>query len=899
MGRISQVYNPFYTTSDATYGVTQYFYDALGRKIQTTNPDGTTTQSCYDGLATNAQTNCNNYLGQSYVGPWVDSSDENGNDWQQASNALGQLKVVVEPNGASTTPSMETDYGYNALNDLLSVTQWGGASGSSGARTRSFTYDGLSRLVQAFNPETGWVCYGTTPSSAAPSGSNCTEGYDANGNLTAKTDGRGDSVTYTYDALNRKTSEVSTTLPTFTHSFYYDQASVAGITFSNPIGRLTAATTWFNGSPLLTAETSLYWNHDAMGRVLGTKTCIETTCNNTNIADSTWYSLNDTYDLVGNLTSYTDGFGTTVSARYDAAGRLSNVSTAGNGTTPTGTLWTANTYGAVGLTQATYGSSQAVENLQYTKRMALQSSSTVNASNATLYSEGITYYPNLNMKTATDLVNGKWSYTYDTLNRLSTAAVTSGTANAGESCQFGYDAFGNRTSEAAPQGSSCFNATPFTFTKTATNRVDGYCYDGAGNLLDTQACPAAGSHDQYYYDGFGNMLSPNYNSAGATSYTVDALGQRIAKWSGGTMTNQYLYGADGQAVAEMDGSGNWLRTNVRVGGQFLAELQGTKTYYRLNDHLGTVRAEFGSDGCLSTYTSLPFGDGQTTVANGCADITLHHFTGKERDTESGNDYFGARYYASSMGRWMSPDPSMESEILEIPQTWNRYSYVYNRPLYGTDPDGRCPPCVGALIGGAVGGLAEGGWNLGSQLISNGGNLGQVSWSQVGANAAGGAVAGAITGATGGLGLIGDALVGAGANVVGGAVTRTAEGEDTSASDVAEDALAGYAGGTLGHVAADLVHIPSEPKVPNNLKSYLKMKKYNAKMFQRNVAKGIQTGIGTATGTPPAHTVSGAFWLLDLFGNPPPPPPPPPPPTPPGGGTGTIVGCQTMDGQPCG
>ena len=81
-------------------------------------------------------------------------------------------------------------------------------------------------------------------------------------------------------------------------------------------------------------------------------------------------------------------------------------------------------------------------------------------------------------------------------------------------------------------------------------------------------------------------------------------------------------------------------------------------------------------------------------------------TGKERDTESGNDYFGARYYASSMGRWMSPDPSMESEILEIPQTWNRYSYVYNRPTYGTDPDGRCPPCVGALIGGGVGPTAE-------------------------------------------------------------------------------------------------------------------------------------------------------------------------------------------------
>ena len=61
-------------------------------------------------------------------------------------------------------------------------------------------------------------------------------------------------------------------------------------------------------------------------------------------------------------------------------------------------------------------------------------------------------------------------------------------------------------------------------------------------------------------------------------------------------------------------------------------------------------------------------------------------TGKERDTESGNDYFGARYYASSMGRWMSPDDSLDGAIMELPQTWNKYSYEYNRPLYGTDPD---------------------------------------------------------------------------------------------------------------------------------------------------------------------------------------------------------------------
>jgi RHS repeat-associated protein len=104
--------------------------------------------------------------------------------------------------------------------------------------------------------------------------------------------------------------------------------------------------------------------------------------------------------------------------------------------------------------------------------------------------------------------------------------------------------------------------------------------------------------------------------------------------------------------------------------------------------LGTIRVELGSNGCESTFTNLPFGDGLTTVLNGCADETEHHFTGKERDTESGNDYFGARYYASSMGRWLSPDPKQpDMKFLANPQKWNKYAYVLNNPLAYFDPDG--------------------------------------------------------------------------------------------------------------------------------------------------------------------------------------------------------------------
>jgi len=60
-------------------------------------------------------------------------------------------------------------------------------------------------------------------------------------------------------------------------------------------------------------------------------------------------------------------------------------------------------------------------------------------------------------------------------------------------------------------------------------------------------------------------------------------------------------------------------------------------------------------------------------------------SGKERDAESGNDYFGARYYASTMGRFMSPDAG--PYVPNDPQTWNRYAYGRNNPLKFVDPTG--------------------------------------------------------------------------------------------------------------------------------------------------------------------------------------------------------------------
>lgn len=63
------------------------------------------------------------------------------------------------------------------------------------------------------------------------------------------------------------------------------------------------------------------------------------------------------------------------------------------------------------------------------------------------------------------------------------------------------------------------------------------------------------------------------------------------------------------------------------------------------------------------------------------------FTGKERDAETGLDYFGARYLSNAQGRFTSPDVPLLDQGPSDPQSWNLYSYVRNNPLKFIDPTG--------------------------------------------------------------------------------------------------------------------------------------------------------------------------------------------------------------------
>ena len=170
------------------------------------------------------------------------------------------------------------------------------------------------------------------------------------------------------------------------------------------------------------------------------------------------------------------------------------------------------------------------------------------------------------------------------------------------------------------------------------------------------------------------------------TYAYDGFGRRIQKVTGGVTTN-YFYNVEDQVVAEQTAAG-WSAGYVYFGGASLAKYGNGTTYFMHGDHLGSTHLMTTmAAGVYDNYDYLPFGE---QIAGGTG--TTHKFTGKERDAESGDDYFGARYYASSTGRFMSPDWSAKEEPvpyakLENPQSLNLYSYVGNNPLGNVDPDG--------------------------------------------------------------------------------------------------------------------------------------------------------------------------------------------------------------------
>ena len=104
------------------------------------------------------------------------------------------------------------------------------------------------------------------------------------------------------------------------------------------------------------------------------------------------------------------------------------------------------------------------------------------------------------------------------------------------------------------------------------------------------------------------------------------------------------------------------------------------------DALGNVRWLYSNAGAWDVSDYYPFG-GERILQS--ASNNTRKFTSKERDSESGNDNFNARFYTSNFGRFMSPDPHSATPLHVVnPQRWNMYSYGVDDPLLYVDPDGQ-------------------------------------------------------------------------------------------------------------------------------------------------------------------------------------------------------------------
>ena len=661
----------FYTTTSnpykatATTGWSRTRQDRLGRVVEVAAFGGATRPSARATPTLGKTTTA-------YDAEYTTVTDADQKKRRSQLDGLGRLVRVDEPDsngnlGLPGSPVQATSYSYDALGNLIRVIQ--------GSQTRSFAYDSLSRLTSATNPESGTTSYS----------------YDKNGNLTGKTDARGVATTYSYDRLDRLTgrsyryrgADSAVSLETTRVDYAYDNCGA----YSR--GRLCSVTASKDGTVV---SRTAYNRYDALGRVLGS----------TQTTGRTPYRMVYAYDRAGNLVSQTYPSGKVIKTVYDGVGRVAGVKTGVDGWYAGGEgdnaveyeahggvrqlllgngLWEQRRYNArLQPTQMGLGTTLATGSLTPTGSglLLLDYSYGTASNNGNVLSQRIRVGTSLNQNQ---------SYTYDALNRLKTAAESgSGTA---WSQTYAYDRYGNRRVTAGASHGSNQALTPQSTADIAatTNRLAGVkgvnavAYDAAGSLTADWAANA------FKYDGDNRLVAFDHPTGtdSDTTYAYDGEGRRVRKVVGGSsgVTTTYVYNVLGQLVAEFGGTA--------------PDRPGTR--YLTPDPLGSTRLVTAADqSVLSRHDYLPFGEeigaglgGRGSVSGYTASLTdgpTQKFTGKERDAESGLDYFQARYFSGAGGRFTSVDPENAGADPGDPQSWNGYAYASNNPLLYVDPDGR-------------------------------------------------------------------------------------------------------------------------------------------------------------------------------------------------------------------
>jgi RHS repeat-associated protein len=298
----------------------------------------------------------------------------------------------------------------------------------------------------------------------------------------------------------------------------------------------------------------------------------------------------------------------------------------------------------------------------------------------------------------------RFTYAYQSnKNRLAsiTNSVTSQTYN------YGYDNNGNVTSDQYRGINNISNILVTFLSKVVKGgSTINYWYDNNGNRFRKQES----SLDEVYVLGVNGETEAVFDINGtAKFFNILAGGETIGRFIAGAPVNLYLSNTTLSGTYEAQNSIT-VEDNVAVSGpttlragnsiklkpgfsapsgiDFTAKIgvvpNTPKRFYYLKDHLGSIRVVVNETGnIVSSDDYDPWGmilNGRST--NTAYSNAKYKFTGKERDVETGYDYFSARYYDSRIARWLQVDP-----VFRKYPSWSPYNYTLGNPIKFFDPDG--------------------------------------------------------------------------------------------------------------------------------------------------------------------------------------------------------------------
>jgi RHS repeat-associated protein len=270
---------------------------------------------------------------------------------------------------------------------------------------------------------------------------------------------------------------------------------------------------------------------------------------------------------------------------------------------------------------------------------------------------------------------GTETYTYNSLNELVSSSGPWG------STSYFYDGAGNMLnmtsgSTTTKYGYDSYNRMTSAGSVTLT-------YDANGNLNKI----VNGSNTwKYYYDYKNELTSVTENGATVQSNTYSGDGNRVEQVFGSSSSIVYTYQGTTNILDEKNLTSSTITKNYYANGLLLGEVVGSTPYYLLDDALGSIR-----DVTIATASSVfssnyePYG--HTYGLSETLSIFNFEYTHKPYDQATGFYYYGARYYAPSIERFITEDSMQYSMNIQNSLSLNRYIYAEDNPETLNDPDG--------------------------------------------------------------------------------------------------------------------------------------------------------------------------------------------------------------------